>query len=173
MQSVRKISAILVLFVMYIYTTFSPVTALADCPGTVTDRSYITEKGDLADCGTQAWELVAEFQGYDYDEGGTEAQGTCTGNWYNCDCNLTTPSYKIGTITLESDIVDEGDGEYGVSWYWNVKQYTGDTSYTQCISGDGPCVGSDPNGAGYYSVEKDPTVTFESGYDETDVSCDQ
>jgi hypothetical protein len=173
MHSTRKPAAVLVLFFIYAYATLSPTTVLADCPGTVLDRSYIIERGDLADCGAQAWELVAEFQGQDYDEGATEAQGTCTGNYYNCDCNLTVPGYKIGSIAIVSDILDEGEGEYNASWYWNVKQYTGSPKYTKCVSGNGPCVGTDPNGAGYYSVETDPMVGFQAGYDETDITCDQ
>ena len=171
MKKLQKLSATSLLLMFYVFTLLTPGAALASCPESPRDVSVLTQGGNRNNCGDTVWELEASFDGTVYDDGSEDIQGTCTGNYYNCSCTLTGPGYKTGTKTLYSEVIDFGDGNKETDWYWNIKSYTGLPSYSLCGAGNGPCVGVDPNGPGYYKSESDPTSMSEAGYDGVFYSC--
>lgn len=174
MQNIRKWMTFVLLLTVFSYTSIVPTPASASCQADIRDASYVVQAGGIGNCGETIWELQANFLGDIYDEGEAEAEGTCTGNYYNCACAHITEGYKAPSKGMHSDTEPLDDSDYITSWYWTITYYTS-PKYTTCVAGQGPCIGTDGNAnqSGYYSAESDPTASYSTGNDSVEWSCDQ
>lgn len=161
------------LWAVALYAIAPLEVASAYCSPTAYDASTMTIPPSASNCGYTEWELQAVFAGQVWDEGPADAQGVCTGGWYNCDCALTAQSYTRPTKTFHPEQFDDGGGEYEEDWYWNIQVYDQAPVYTLCTPSDGPCYGDAPNGGSYTRKESDPYNHYDSGYDSVIFSCVQ
>lgn len=113
-------------------------------------------------CGTYDWDMVAAYGGNVYDEGTATSYGTCTGNYWNCQCTYVSPSYRASYI--EPDFVqDPGgtscDASYTISWT-TTNLYS--PQYSACDNG--------PSCSNTMEVETDNTYTS-PGWGHDDIYC--